>query len=232
MRFYDEISIEKNKEYWKEQYNNRVLVHKTSKKIKYIKNSQEKSNNMLYNGVDIKICINNDDKYDIQIPINGTTMYIDSLNDIDLSLSFCMTVHKSQGVTKDTITYILDKNNTESRLLYTALTRAKKPVNILILNDTNLADNDIIFRSNDIISENNTDEKHICKKIYYPSSKQKPYYGQTYFIITKICIESSNNKDKGWLNFMLGKVENKNPPEKHKDIFIKCYELYYNNFSR
>ena len=228
MKFYDEISIEKYKEELKQKYNNRVLVHKTSKKIKYVKNSQEKSNNMLYNGVDIRIHVNDNDKYDIQIPINNTTMYIDSLNNINLNLSFCTTVHKSQGETKENITYILDKNNTKSRLLYTALTRAKNTANILILNDTNLVDDDITFESNDIISENNTDKKHILKKIYYPSSKQKPYYGQTYFSITKTCIESSSNKDKGWLNFMLGKVENKNPPEKHKDIFIKCYELYYN----
>lgn len=74
----------------------------------------------------------------VDIPPTQTIQYYSKMIEYnpqkDISLAYVITTHKAQGSEYDEITYILDRSviyNSSRKNLYTAITRAKKKVNII-----------------------------------------------------------------------------------------------------
>ena len=180
---------------------------------------------MLYNGQRIRIKINSDNKFDILIS-NKKLLYIYDIEDIKLSLGFCMTTHKAQGSTYENVSFIVDRNDISSDLVFTALTRAKNMNTILIINKTE--QDDIYFNKTPF--DDNTDDKftELINRRYYPKNTEHKYYGKKYIDIY-IQIKEGNYKEKNWLYWMMGKKTNAKPPVIHRNIFNECERFIKQN---
>ena len=201
-----EIILEKDIE-----YSNIVMVSKKNGNIKYIKKTRC-SDYMFYNGQKMTIEINKHNTYDIN-PTNGKKFYMENINNLYLDLMFAITIHKSQGQSKETITFIIDTDNMGSDMVFTALTRARKPNQILILNKL---DKDIINFDHIPYHLN---EKNQCETIYMTKKINDPLSGKRYIDVFR----KQQKDDPGWIKFMIEK--GKNP--KHGNIFKMCqkYEI-------
>lgn len=74
----------------------------------------------------------------IDVNINKDKIFISNKNISDISLAYSLTIHKSQGSEYDIVAVVLPQNPVsmlERKLLYTAITRAKKKVIILSESD-------------------------------------------------------------------------------------------------
>lgn len=202
------------------EYSNIVYLN-DSNNIKYV--STNNDNIMLYNGQIIKIKINSHNKFDI-LPANKQLLYINDIKDINLSLGFAMTTHKAQGSTYKNVSFIVDREDISSDLVFTAITRASNMNTVMIINKT--GKDDVFFGSTQF--DINTDDKLVrsCNRIYHPKTPEKPYYGKKYIEIYKTIKEGGNKWENGWLDWMMGKKTNTEPPpSKHCIIFNKCERL-------
>ena len=204
------------------KYSNIVRLNKC-KKPEY--ESVDTDSIMLYNGQRIRIKINSDNKFDILIS-NKKLLYIYDIEDIKLSLGFCMTTHKAQGSTYENVSFIVDRNDISSDLVFTALTRAKNMNTILIINKTE--QDDIYFNKTPF--DDNTDDKftELINRRYYPKNTEHKYYGKKYIDIY-IQIKEGNYKEKNWLYWMMGKKTNAKPPVIHRNIFNECERFIKQN---
>jgi hypothetical protein len=195
------------------EYSNRVMVSKINSSFKYIKTS--KCTNFLYNGQKLNIEPNEFEGYDIRANKDLFYMKKEDINKLKLGLMFAITVHKSQGRSVHTITFIIDKDNLDSDAIFTALTRARNPQQILILNK--LDKDDINFNNiPDYLSEESR-----CYNIYRTQNPNDLFSGKTY---KDVFIEKTKI-DPGWIDFM---VSEKCRVHKHRDIFRICQKLYSN----
>ena len=200
-----EIILEKDFE-----YSNIVMVSKKNGNIKYIKKTRC-SDYMFYNGQKMTIESNKHNTYDINA--NGKKFYMENINNLYLDLMFAITIHKSQGQSKNTITFIIDTDNMGSDMVFTALTRAREPNQILILNKL---DKDIINFDHIPYHLN---EKNQCETIYKTQKPKDPFSGKRYIDVFKE--KQKNPSGCEWIEFMIGKSA------KHGNIFKMCqkYEI-------
>ena len=194
------------------EYSNRVMVSKINGSIKYIKTS--KCANYLYNGQKLNIEPNEFEGYDIRANKDLFYMKKEDINKLDLSLMFSITAHKCQGRSVENITFIIDSDNLDSNLIFTALTRTKNPTKILILNK--LDKDDINF--NNIPYHLN--EEAMCETIYKSQKPNDPLCGKTY---KDVFIEQTKHKPS-WIVWIIGESS----PPKHRKIFKICQKLYSN----
>ena len=194
------------------EYSNRVMVSKINGSIKYIKTS--KCANYLYNGQKLNIEPNEFEGYDIRANKDLFYMKKEDINKLDFSLMFAITVHKSQGRSVENITFIIDKDNLDSNLIFTALTRTENPTKILILNK--LDKDDINFNN----IPYHLSEEAMCETIYKSQRQGDPLSGKKY---RDVFIEQTINKPS-WIEFMVSERS----PAKHRDIFKICQKLYSN----
>ena len=188
------------------------MVSKINGSIKYIKTS--KCANYLYNGQKLNIEPNEFEGYDIRANKDLFYMKKEDINKLDFSLMFAITVHKSQGRSVENITFIIDKDNLDSNLIFTALTRTENPTKILILNK--LDKDDINFNN----IPYHLSEEAMCETIYKSQRQGDPLSGKKY---RDVFIEQTINKPS-WIEFMVSERS----PAKHRDIFKICQKLYSN----
>jgi len=204
-----------------------------------LKSVASKDNNdkfMFYNGQHIKKIGYNNNIFTIYPEEDKRLFYHKSLEHLKLSLNFASTVHKSQGMSIDLVTFIIDQNNLDSNLVFTALTRSTKPDKILILNklDTdNISFNNIRYTNTSSLFGSEEDSKSgynslinkdsnfsIIYQIYNPKSDSKGYKGMKYIEL----YDKTEHDDIGWLNFMLNRG-----PDCHKNIFMLCKKYRESN---
>ena len=121
---------------------------------------------------------------------------------------FAITIHKSQGQSKNTITFIIDTDNMGSDMVFTALTRAREPNQILILNKLdkdNINFDHIPYHLN---------EKNQCETIYKTQKPKDPFSGKRYIDVFKEKQKTPSGCE--WIEFMIGKSA------KHGNIFKMC----------
>ena len=209
---YKEKELPKKKDI---EYSNKVFISEKNGDIKYIKNKKS-DYHMFNNGQIINISINENGDYDIK---TKNLFYMKSIFNLKLKLSFALTVNKCQGMTKEHITFIIDRNGVKNDSIYTALTRARNLDDILVLNKLNI--DNIDFNNNNIYyPKNNFEKRRQCESIYKPRDTKNHLYGKSYIDVYKI-----QKKEKpGWLHWII----NDNPSSKHKNIFKLCenYEKF------
>ena len=212
-RKFDTISKDKKHEYKEKQivpkenveYSNRVMVSEINGSIKYIK-TQKHADCMLFNGQKLRIEPNEFQGYDIKPDKHLFYMKKEDIDKLELRLMFAITVHKCQGRTVDNITYIIDRDNQDSDIIFTALTRTKNPTKILILNK--LDKDDITFNNTKL------SEEDMCDTIYKSQKPNDPFSGKTY---RAVFIEKTKT-DPSWIDWI---ISERSPP-KHRKIFKLC----------
>ena len=195
------------------EYSNIVMVSEINGSIKYVR-TQKLSNYMFFNGQKLRIEPNEFQGYDIKANKDLFYMKKEDINTLNLSLMFAITVHKSQGRSVHTITFIIDKDNLDSDIIFTALTRARNPQQILILNK--LDKDDINFNNIPYYLS----EESMCNTIYKSQKPNDHFSGKTY----KDVFIKKLKSEPGWIDFM---VSERGPP-RHRDIFRICQKLYSN----
>jgi len=179
-----------------------------------LKATASKDNNdkfMFYNGQHIQKIEYNNNIFTIYSE-DKRLFYHKSLAHLKLSLNFASTVHKSQGMSIDLVTFIIDKDYLDSNLVFTALTRSKKPDKILILNNLYTDDisfNNIRYTNTSSLFGSEEDSKlayeSIINKdskiyqIYNPNKDTNGYKGMKYIEV----YDKTKSDNIGWLNFML-----------------------------
>lgn len=115
---------------------NMIFCDKKSQQTLYLKYDTD-NKHLLFNGENICIELTQLQLF-VKIPIykiynrkenvKQNIRYIteDTLNQLNLKLSLCITTHKAQGQTMKRICVVLDKGFVKSNLLFTALTRAQE----------------------------------------------------------------------------------------------------------
>jgi hypothetical protein len=196
------------------EYSNRVMVSEINGSIKYIR-TQKQADYMFFNGQKLTIKPNEFEGYDIKANKDLFYMKKEDINTLNLSLMFAITVHKSQGRSVHNITFIIDKDNLDSDVIFTALTRARNPQQILILNK--LDKDDINFNNIPYYLS----EESMCKTIYKSQKPNDPFSGKTY---KDVFIEKTKN-NPDWIDFM---VSEQCRARRHRDIFKICQKLYSN----
>jgi len=196
------------------EYSNIVMVSEINGSIKYVR-TQKLSNYMFFNGQKLRIEPNEFQGYDIKANKDLFYMKKEDINTLNLSLMFAITVHKSQGRSVHTITFIIDKDNLDSDVIFTALTRARNPQQILILNK--LDKDDINFNNIPYYLS----EESMCNTIYKSQKPNDHFSGKTY----KDVFIKKLKSDPDWIDFM---VSEQCRAHKHRDIFRICQKLYSN----
>ena len=100
----------------------KVILNKNNRKLGYINGDM---------GIVTKVS-----KEEMSINVDGKNITLPKSLYKNVSLAYCLTVHKMQGSEADNIIIALPKSLlTDRNMLYTALTRAKKRVNIVFIDD-------------------------------------------------------------------------------------------------
>lgn len=141
-----------------EGYQNEIYLNKNEPN-KPIYKSKTKEKHMFFNGETFKIRKKDDETYIInsvnslgedikKYDDRGIEMrkIVRSLIDLPISLTYCQTVHKSQGKTFNNISFIVDSNYLQSDLVFTALTRSKNIDEIEIFKNVCEDNGDIKFK--------------------------------------------------------------------------------------
>lgn len=90
------------------------------------------ANSKQYSNGDIGYIERFDDKGAVYILIEGKTIKVTEAHQKDIRLAYSITIHKMQGSEQDKVILFIPKNDTfvSNRMLYTAITRAKKEITI------------------------------------------------------------------------------------------------------
>lgn len=94
-------------------------------------------NTKKYCNGDIGVITKIDAKNNISIDIEGTTVIVKDTHKSDITLAYAITIHKMQGSESDKVIIFIPENDTlvDKRMMYTAITRAKKELEIYYYRD-------------------------------------------------------------------------------------------------